>query len=153
MLCKCNQQETLLFPKVTIYFFLLRQECDYSSLLGLLILFNVLRTVPHSLSCLSVLHTRLKMVCLCWLFVVVMAYVCVPGFGSKCWESSICNDLSSKGRILVGQTAGSIIFILALQCFLFVTATPIGKANVFLTKISLKVVKSPSNRTQTTQKR
>ncbi|KAL3052517.1 hypothetical protein OYC64_005122 [Pagothenia borchgrevinki] len=40
------------------------------------------------------------MVCLCWLFVVVMAYVCVPGFGSKCWESSICNDLSSKGRIL-----------------------------------------------------
>ncbi|KAK5852970.1 hypothetical protein PBY51_006799 [Eleginops maclovinus] len=40
------------------------------------------------------------MVCLCWLFVVVMAYVCVPGFGSKGWESSICNDLSNKGRIL-----------------------------------------------------
>ncbi|KAK5903556.1 hypothetical protein CgunFtcFv8_007327 [Champsocephalus gunnari] len=37
------------------------------------------------------------MVCLCWLFVVVMAYVCVPGFGSKC---PICNGLSNKGRIL-----------------------------------------------------
>lgn len=124
--------------------------CDYSSLLGLMILFNVLRTVPHSLSCLSVLHTRLKMVCLCWLFVVVMAYVCVPGFGSKC---PICNGLSNKGRILVGQTVGYIIFILAfLQCFLFVTATPMGKANVFLTKISPKVVKSPSNRTQTKPK-
>ncbi|XP_029281219.1 pro-opiomelanocortin-like [Cottoperca gobio] len=40
------------------------------------------------------------MVCLCWLFVVVMAYVCVPGFGLKCWDTSICNDLSNKGRIL-----------------------------------------------------
>nr|QCO31621.1 proopiomelanocortin-C [Larimichthys crocea] len=40
------------------------------------------------------------MVCLCWLLVVVMAYVCVPGFGSVCWDSSICNDLSNKGRIL-----------------------------------------------------
>ncbi|XP_018550073.1 pro-opiomelanocortin [Lates calcarifer] len=40
------------------------------------------------------------MVCLCWLLVVVMAYVCVPGFGSVCWNTSICNDLSNKGRIL-----------------------------------------------------
>lgn len=40
------------------------------------------------------------MVCLCWLLVVVMAYVCVPGFGSVCLDSSICNDLSNKGRIL-----------------------------------------------------
>ncbi|KAM9339725.1 pro-opiomelanocortin-like [Symphorus nematophorus] len=40
------------------------------------------------------------MVCLCWLLVVVMAYVCVPGFGSVCWDRSICNDLSNKGRIL-----------------------------------------------------
>lgn len=28
-----------------------------------------------------------------------MAYVCVPGLGSTCWDSSICNDLSNKGRI------------------------------------------------------
>ncbi|XP_045916068.1 pro-opiomelanocortin-like [Micropterus dolomieu] len=40
------------------------------------------------------------MVCLCWLLVVVMAYVCVPGFGSVCWDSSFCNNLSNKGRIL-----------------------------------------------------
>ncbi|XP_022623804.1 pro-opiomelanocortin-like [Seriola dumerili] len=40
------------------------------------------------------------MVCLCWLLVVVMAYVCIPGFGSVCWNSSICSDLSNKGRIL-----------------------------------------------------
>ncbi|XP_044024795.1 pro-opiomelanocortin-like [Siniperca chuatsi] len=40
------------------------------------------------------------MVCLCWLLVVVMAYVCVPGFGLVCWDSSICNNLSNKGRIL-----------------------------------------------------
>ncbi|XP_026196588.1 pro-opiomelanocortin-like [Anabas testudineus] len=41
------------------------------------------------------------MVCLCWLLLVVMAYVCVPGCGSVCSvKSSICNDLSSKGRIL-----------------------------------------------------
>ncbi|CAK6984217.1 pro-opiomelanocortin B-like [Scomber scombrus] len=39
------------------------------------------------------------MVCLCWLL-VVMAYVCVPGFESACLQSSICNDLSNKGRIL-----------------------------------------------------
>ncbi|XP_059212517.1 pro-opiomelanocortin-like [Centropristis striata] len=39
------------------------------------------------------------MVCPCWLMVVVMAYVCVPGLGSVCWESSICNDLRNKGRL------------------------------------------------------
>nr|XP_020445427.1 pro-opiomelanocortin-like [Monopterus albus] len=39
------------------------------------------------------------MVCLCWLLVVVMAHVCVPGFGSACWDSSICNNLSNKERI------------------------------------------------------
>ncbi|KAK2856239.1 hypothetical protein Q5P01_004974 [Channa striata] len=42
----------------------------------------------------------LKMVCLCWIIVVVMAYVCVPGFGSLCRDSYISNDLSSQGRIL-----------------------------------------------------
>ncbi|XP_068580646.1 pro-opiomelanocortin-like [Cebidichthys violaceus] len=40
------------------------------------------------------------MVCLSWLLVVVMAYACVPGFGSVCWDRSQCNDLSNKGRIL-----------------------------------------------------
>ncbi|KAG7242924.1 hypothetical protein INR49_017614, partial [Caranx melampygus] len=51
---------------------------------------------------------RLTMVCLCWLLVVVMAYVCVPGFGSVCWNSSICNDLSNnKGRILSDLQAHS----------------------------------------------
>ncbi|XP_070781881.1 pro-opiomelanocortin-like [Enoplosus armatus] len=40
------------------------------------------------------------MVCLCWLLVVVMAYVCVPGFGSVCWDSSICSNLSNKGMLL-----------------------------------------------------
>uniref|UniRef100_A0A672I072 Proopiomelanocortin b n=1 Tax=Salarias fasciatus TaxID=181472 RepID=A0A672I072_SALFA len=44
--------------------------------------------------------TGLKMVCQCWLLVVVMAYLCVPGLGSGCLESSICNNLSNKGRIL-----------------------------------------------------
>ncbi|XP_054474800.1 pro-opiomelanocortin-like [Anoplopoma fimbria] len=39
------------------------------------------------------------MVYLSWLLVVVMAYVCVPGFGSVCWDKSHCNDLSSKGRL------------------------------------------------------
>ncbi|XP_040920267.1 pro-opiomelanocortin-like [Toxotes jaculatrix] len=39
------------------------------------------------------------MVSLCWLL-VVMTYACVPGFGSVCWNSSICKDLSNKGRIL-----------------------------------------------------
>ncbi|XP_073349256.1 pro-opiomelanocortin-like [Pagrus major] len=40
------------------------------------------------------------MVCLRWLLLMVMAYVCVPGFGSECKDSSICNNLSNKGRIL-----------------------------------------------------
>ncbi|KAM7395400.1 hypothetical protein PAMA_006927 [Pampus argenteus] len=40
------------------------------------------------------------MVSLCWLLVVVMAYVCVPGFRSVCLDSSICNDLSNKGKTL-----------------------------------------------------
>ncbi|KAK9531561.1 hypothetical protein VZT92_010980 [Zoarces viviparus] len=40
------------------------------------------------------------MMYLSWLLVVVMAYVCVPGFGSVCWDRSQCNDLSNKGRIL-----------------------------------------------------
>ncbi|XP_071335334.1 pro-opiomelanocortin-like [Trachinotus anak] len=40
------------------------------------------------------------MVFLCWLLVVVMAYVCVPGSGSVCWNTSICSNLNSKGRIL-----------------------------------------------------
>nr|XP_046230034.1 pro-opiomelanocortin-like [Scatophagus argus]XP_046230036.1 pro-opiomelanocortin-like [Scatophagus argus] len=40
------------------------------------------------------------MVCLCWLFVVMMAYACVPGFGSVCWDNAVCNDLSNEERIL-----------------------------------------------------
>ncbi|XP_029984177.1 pro-opiomelanocortin-like [Sphaeramia orbicularis] len=40
------------------------------------------------------------MVCPSWLVMVVMAHVCVPGFGSACWDNSICNDLSNKERIL-----------------------------------------------------
>ncbi|XP_071773854.1 pro-opiomelanocortin-like [Centroberyx gerrardi] len=40
------------------------------------------------------------MVCVSWLLAVVMAYVCTPGFGAMCWDSSICNDLSSKDRLL-----------------------------------------------------
>ncbi|XP_028253234.1 pro-opiomelanocortin-like isoform X2 [Parambassis ranga] len=39
------------------------------------------------------------MVCLCCLWVVVTV-VFVPGFESVCWDSSICNDLSDRGRIL-----------------------------------------------------
>ncbi|KAM3860960.1 pro-opiomelanocortin-like [Diretmus argenteus] len=39
------------------------------------------------------------MVCVSWLLVVVLAYVCTPGFGA-CWDSSICSDLSSKDRLL-----------------------------------------------------
>lgn len=76
-----------------------------------------LPTVQLKASLVSVFYTRLKMVCLCWLLLVVMAYVCVPGCGSVCSvKSSICNDLSSKGRILVGQTVllSSILFISSL---------------------------------------
>ncbi|XP_068433205.1 pro-opiomelanocortin-like [Clinocottus analis] len=40
------------------------------------------------------------MVYLSWLLMVVMAYVCVPGFGSACWDKSHCNDLSNRGRLL-----------------------------------------------------
>uniref|UniRef100_A0A3B4FPR9 Pro-opiomelanocortin-like n=1 Tax=Pundamilia nyererei TaxID=303518 RepID=A0A3B4FPR9_9CICH len=40
------------------------------------------------------------MVCQCWLLVAVMAFVCIPGFESVCWDNSICKDLSNKARIL-----------------------------------------------------
>uniref|UniRef100_A0A3Q4HQA3 Pro-opiomelanocortin B-like n=1 Tax=Neolamprologus brichardi TaxID=32507 RepID=A0A3Q4HQA3_NEOBR len=40
------------------------------------------------------------MVCQCWLLVAVMAFVCMPGFESVCWDNSICKDLSNKARIL-----------------------------------------------------
>ncbi|CAN9507451.1 unnamed protein product [Ophioblennius macclurei] len=40
------------------------------------------------------------MACQCWLAVAVAAYLCVPGLGSGCLESSVCNNLSNKGRIL-----------------------------------------------------
>ncbi|XP_041831938.1 pro-opiomelanocortin-like [Melanotaenia boesemani] len=40
------------------------------------------------------------MVCLCWLSMVVMAFMCIPGFGLMCLDSSICNNLSSEDRIL-----------------------------------------------------
>uniref|UniRef100_H3C776 Pro-opiomelanocortin/corticotropin ACTH central region domain-containing protein n=1 Tax=Tetraodon nigroviridis TaxID=99883 RepID=H3C776_TETNG len=36
-----------------------------------------------------------------WL-VVLMTYLCVPGLGSKCCDSSVCSDLSDKRRILTG---------------------------------------------------
>ena len=64
----------------------------------------------HSLTRVSFLHTRVKMVCLCWLLVVVLACVCVPGFGSECWESSMCNNQSNRGKILVGQPVFSMIY-------------------------------------------
>ncbi|KAM3602255.1 uncharacterized protein V6R79_000726 [Siganus canaliculatus] len=39
--------------------------------------------------------------CASWLLVVMtMAHLCVPGSSSVCWESSICNDLTNKGKIL-----------------------------------------------------
>lgn len=64
--------------------------------------------VITSLLCLTgltvyVLSTRLRMVCLCGLLLVVMASVCVPSFGSVCWDNSICKDLGNMGRILVGH--------------------------------------------------
>lgn len=34
--------------------------------------------------------------------VVLLTYLCVPGFGSKCCDSSACGDLSNKRRTLVG---------------------------------------------------
>ncbi|XP_062267329.1 pro-opiomelanocortin-like [Platichthys flesus] len=39
------------------------------------------------------------MVGLHWLLVAMMAYVCVPGFGSECLKSSICNNLRTERRI------------------------------------------------------
>lgn len=50
------------------------------------------------------------MMCLCWLLLVVAACVCVPGFGSVCWQSSICNDLSNKEGILVGPFRVYFVF-------------------------------------------
>lgn len=47
------------------------------------------------------LHTRLKMKFLHWL-VVVVTYLCIPGFESKCCDSAVCSDLSDKRRMLVG---------------------------------------------------
>lgn len=76
----------------------------------------------QSLTCVSALHSRLKMVCLCWLLVVVVAYVCVPGFGSVCRDNAICNDLKDKGRILVGPTVFSTLSLLLSFCVLSVTA-------------------------------
>ncbi|XP_061602679.1 pro-opiomelanocortin-like [Cololabis saira] len=40
------------------------------------------------------------MVCLCWLFLVVMTFVCVPGFRSMCLDNSICQDLNTREQIL-----------------------------------------------------
>ncbi|CAJ1078023.1 pro-opiomelanocortin-like [Xyrichtys novacula] len=40
------------------------------------------------------------MVCVCWLFLVLMACVCVPGFGSLCLDGSVCNNLSNKRDIM-----------------------------------------------------
>ncbi|XP_047429304.1 pro-opiomelanocortin-like [Mugil cephalus] len=40
------------------------------------------------------------MVCPCWLLVLVLVYVSTPGFGLVCWDSSICNNLSNKEKIL-----------------------------------------------------
>ncbi|XP_034435721.1 pro-opiomelanocortin-like [Hippoglossus hippoglossus] len=39
------------------------------------------------------------MLCLRWLSVAMMAYACVPGFGSVCLNSSICKNLSTERRI------------------------------------------------------
>lgn len=55
----------------------------------------------YSLTRVMCLHTRLEMKFLRWL-VVLMTYLCVPGFGSKCCDSSVCSDLGDKRRILVG---------------------------------------------------
>lgn len=40
------------------------------------------------------------MVCVCWFFVLLMACMCVPGFGSLCLDGSICNNLSNKGSLM-----------------------------------------------------
>uniref|UniRef100_A0A3B5LDX8 Pro-opiomelanocortin/corticotropin ACTH central region domain-containing protein n=1 Tax=Xiphophorus couchianus TaxID=32473 RepID=A0A3B5LDX8_9TELE len=40
-----------------------------------------------------------KMVCQCWLFMVLMGFMCSSGSGSVCLESSTCNDLSNKDII------------------------------------------------------
>ncbi|XP_058469757.1 pro-opiomelanocortin-like [Solea solea] len=40
------------------------------------------------------------MVCLRWMLMVVTVYVCLPGCGSVCWNSSICNNLSTERRLL-----------------------------------------------------
>ncbi|XP_008396037.1 pro-opiomelanocortin-like [Poecilia reticulata] len=39
------------------------------------------------------------MVCQCWLFMVLMGFMCSSGSGSVCLESSTCNDLSNKNII------------------------------------------------------
>lgn len=35
-----------------------------------------------------------------WLLVAVMAHMCLPLWGSECWDSSVCANLSNKQRIL-----------------------------------------------------
>lgn len=46
-------------------------------------------------------RSRLSMVLLRFFSVAVMACVCIPGFGSACLDSTVCN----KGRILVSAAA------------------------------------------------
>uniref|UniRef100_A0A3Q3M7Q6 Proopiomelanocortin n=1 Tax=Labrus bergylta TaxID=56723 RepID=A0A3Q3M7Q6_9LABR len=41
------------------------------------------------------------MVCVCWFFVVLMACVCVPGFGSLCLDGSICNNLNEISQSIL----------------------------------------------------
>lgn len=59
------------------------------------------RVNAQSLTCATVVYDRLKMVCVQWLLVVLMVFVNIPGFGTVCWYSALCNNLSSDRRIRV----------------------------------------------------
>lgn len=75
------------------------------------------------------------MVCVSWLLMAVMAYVCIPGFGSVCWDGTICDDLSNKERLLVGPSSllFSLRFIVA-GCVKSsrIGVTPLAHINVHL---------------------
>lgn len=45
-------------------------------------------------------RARWKMVSPSWLLVAVMAHMCLPSWGSECWDSSVCSNLSNEKRIL-----------------------------------------------------
>lgn len=70
----------------------------------------------------SPIYSKLKMVRLCWLF-VMMAFMCSPGFGSLC---SVCNDFNQLDKILVSSASSQTCLHLN-TCWSFSWGTALGR--------------------------